>query len=242
MKGNLRVTALEVRYGKAIAVDKVSMHAPSGCVTAVVGPNGAGKSSLILGIYGSIPATGKIELDQQDMAPLCAIDRARASMAIVPQGRQLFPRMTVRENIQMMADLLGLSKDAVESAINRFPILKTRSRQLAGVLSGGEQQMLVVARALMANPQVLLLDEMVTGLAPKIVQSLMETVHGLSRSGTTVLIADPSLIAMRDVVDRGYVMIRGRVVAELDNANDLDEAYKDAMGLIRETVTDKDMK
>ena len=236
MAHDLAARDVTVRYGKAIAVRGVSFEAPGGSVTAVVGPNGAGKSSLLLALYGSVRAGGAVEVDGTDVSRLRATDRARAGIALVPQGRQLFPRLTVRENLQLMADLLKLDRGTVGEALDRFPILRQRSRSLAGVLSGGEQQMLVVSRALMGSPRVLLLDEMTTGLAPMVVADLGETVAQLAREqGTAVVLAEPSLGAIRRVVDRGAVLIRGEIAAEATGPDALDDAYRAAMGVSSDT-------
>jgi branched-chain amino acid transport system ATP-binding protein len=225
-----------VRYGKATALAGVSLSAPGGVVTAVVGPNGAGKSSLLLALYGSVQSSGPVEVDGADVSGLRATDRARAGIALVPQGRQLFPRLTVRENLQLMADLLRLDRGTVDEALDRFPILRQRARSLAGVLSGGEQQMLVVSRSLMGSPRVLLLDEMTTGLAPLVIEQLAETVAGLARdAGTAVLLAEPSLGAIRRVVDRGLVLVRGEIVAEAPNPDILDDRYREALGVSPDT-------
>jgi branched-chain amino acid transport system ATP-binding protein len=231
----LVATDLTVRYGHAIAVRGVDVSVPAGSVTAVVGPNGAGKSSLLLALYGSVGATGRITLAGDDVTRMSATERARAGVALVPQGRQLFPRLTVRENLQLMVDLLrAVPKGAVDEALDRFPILRQRARRLAGVLSGGEQQMLVVARALMGRPRVLLLDEMTTGLAPKVVRELGDTVAGLARDGVAVAVAEPSLAPVRRIVNRGLVLIRGEVRAVATSAADLDRAYQSAMGVTYE--------
>jgi branched-chain amino acid transport system ATP-binding protein len=225
-----------VRYGKATALAGVSLSAPGGVVTAVVGPNGAGKSSLLLALYGSVQSSGAVEVDGADVSGLRATDRARAGIALVPQGRQLFPRLTVRENLQLMADLLRLDRGTVDEALDRFPILRQRARSLAGVLSGGEQQMLVVSRSLMGSPRVLLLDEMTTGLAPLVIEQLAETVAGLARdAGTAVLLAEPSLGAIRRVVDRGLVLVRGEIVAEAPDPDTLDDRYREALGVSPDT-------
>jgi branched-chain amino acid transport system ATP-binding protein len=225
-----------VRYGKATALAGVALSAPGSSVTAIVGPNGAGKSSLLLALYGSVRAQGTVEVDGEDMSRLRATDRARAGVALVPQGRQLFPRLTVRENFQLMADLLRLGRGTVDEALDRFPILRQRVRSLAGVLSGGEQQMLVVSRSLMGSPRVLLLDEMTTGLAPLVVEQLAETVAGLARdAGTAVVLAEPSLGAIRRVVDRGVVLVRGEIVASADGPDALDDAYRAALGVSPDT-------
>jgi branched-chain amino acid transport system ATP-binding protein len=216
MAHELRVEGLTVRYGHSNALSDVDLAVPGGKVSALVGPNGAGKSSLLLAAYGSVAASGKVFLDGDDVSGLRPAARARAGIAIVPQGRQLFPRLNVADNLQVMAELLRLPRSAVDEAIDRFPILRTRLRSLVGVLSGGEQQMLVVTRALMGKPRVLLLDEMMTGLAPLIVRELADTVAALARDGVAVLMAEPALGASRRVIDRGSVLIRGAVVATED--------------------------
>ncbi|PZM94249.1 MAG: ABC transporter ATP-binding protein [Actinobacteria bacterium] len=230
----LRVEGLSVRYGQASALTNVSVTARGGAITAVVGPNGAGKSSLLLAAYGSVPATGKVYLDGEDVSRLRPGARARAGIAIVPQGRQLFPHLDVADNLRVMAELLRLPNSAVDEAIDRFPILRKRLKSLVGVLSGGEQQMLVVSRALMGSPKVLLLDEMMTGLAPLIVRELAQTIATLAREGVAVLVAEPALGALRRVVDRGYVLVRGEIVREVDGGGAaLDEAYSAAIGVER---------
>jgi len=228
----LELDRVTVRYGSAVAVGEVSLVAPAGEVTAIVGPNGAGKTSLAGSIYGSVPATGTIRFDGREIQKLSALDRVRSGFAYVPQGRQLFMRMSVRENLRVGADLLGLKAEAVETAFERFPILRERSESYAGVLSGGEQQMLVLGRALLETPKVLLLDEMMTGLAPKIVAELRTLVGGLAAEGVTVIVTEPALTALKSVVDRGYVMQRGELVRECDSAATLDNAYKQSMGVL----------
>jgi len=231
------VTALElagmcVRYGGAVAVDDVALAVPAGRVTALVGPNGAGKSSAVLAASGTVRSTGRVLLDGRRVDGWSPGRRTRAGLALVPQGRQLFSRLTVRENLLIGADQLRLPAKAVAAAEERFPILGERRDSLAGVLSGGEQQMLAVARALMGSPRALLLDELVTGLAPLIVQQLAATVRELADAGLAVLVAAPDLVGLREVVDRGYVLVRGRVVAEVDGGHrPLQTAYERALGL-----------
>ncbi|GAA3455549.1 ATP-binding cassette domain-containing protein [Dactylosporangium matsuzakiense] len=230
----LRLEGLTVRYGHASAVTALDLTAPGGTVTALVGPNGAGKSSALLAAYGSVAATGKVFLDGEDVSRLRPAARARAGIAVVPQGRQLFPKLNVADNLQVMAELLRLPRSAVDTAIDRFPILRTRLRSLVGVLSGGEQQMLVVSRALMGSPRVLLLDEMMTGLAPLIVQELLRTVTALAGEGVAVLMAEPSLGAVRGAVDRGYVLVRGETVAVVEaGGKALDAEYQQRMGVLK---------
>ncbi|GAA2393888.1 ABC transporter ATP-binding protein [Dactylosporangium salmoneum] len=233
----LRLESLTVRYGHAGAVTGLDLTAPGGVVTALVGPNGAGKSSALLAAYGSVPSTGRVYLDGEDVSRLKPAARARAGLAIVPQGRQLFPKLNVADNLQVMAELLKLPRSAVDTALDRFPILRTRLRSLVGVLSGGEQQMLVVSRALMGSPRVLLLDEMMTGLAPLVVQELLRTVTQLADEGVAVLMAEPALGAVRGAVERGYVLVRGEVVAASeDGGKALDAAYQAKMGVLKTAV------
>ncbi|QKT13011.1 ABC transporter ATP-binding protein [Rhodococcus sp. W8901] len=232
----LDVKDLRVRYGSAVAVDGVSFTATPGTVTAIVGPNGAGKSSLFGAVYGSVGGTGEVAVDGRRVDSMSALQRVREGFAYVPQGRQLFMKMSVLENLQVGADLQGLKKDAIESAFERFPVLRERARSYAGVLSGGEQQMLVLGRALLSTPKVLLLDEMMTGLAPKIVAELRSLVGDLAADGVTVLVAEPALAALESVVQRGYVMQRGRIIDTRSDADSLDAAYKQSMGLLETTV------
>ena len=227
----LQVRALSVRYDKALAVDRIDLDAPPGAITVLTGPNGAGKSSCLNAIYGGVAATGQVLLDGQDLSRMSAMERARHGVALVPQGRQLFMRMSVRENLDVMAQLLGVGKDQIEAALERFPILRERANQLAGVLSGGEQQMLAVSRALMGRPRLLLLDEMVTGLAPLVVRRLVETALQMAADGSIVVLAEPSLGAVRDCVGTGCVMLRGRIVAQATGGAALDAEYQRHMGV-----------
>lgn len=236
MNADLSVSGFTVRYGTATAVEQASLTAPAGKITAVVGPNGAGKSSLALGVYGAVAASGAIALGDRDLSGLSAIERARAGLAIVPQGRQLFPKLTVRDNLQVMAEMLKLKKDAVETALDRFPVLREREGRLAGVLSGGEQQMLAVSRALMGNPKCLVLDEMMTGLAPKIVTGLVAVIREIADGGGSVLIVDPAIGPLRGAIDRGYVLLRAQLSPLYTDVGALDEGYQRAMGVIQQEM------
>lgn len=221
---------IRVTYASAVALSDVSLHATAGSITAIVGPNGAGKSSLIHALYGSQTATGKITIAGQDVTSLSAAQRARLGVGLVPQGRQLFPLMSVRENLRVMADLLELGSEPVEKALDRFPILRTRADSLAGWLSGGEQQMLAVSRALLVDPQILLLDEVATGLAPIIVDHIAASIQELADAGTTIILAAPELGALEAIVDRGYVLLRGvRVADSEDGGKGVQDVYRNAM-------------
>lgn len=228
----LQVRGLTVRYDKALALDRVDFDAAPGAITMLVGPNGAGKSSCLNAIYGGVPATGTVLIDGQDISHMSALQRARHGVALVPQGRQLFMRMSVRENLEVAAQLLGLGAVDIEAALDLFPILRERSRQLAGVLSGGEQQMLAVSRALMGHPRVLVLDEMVTGLAPLVVRRLVETAVRLAAEGVTVVIAEPAVGAIVDHVQQGFVILRGRIVAQALGGHALNAEYQQHMGIV----------
>jgi len=230
----LALHSIEVRYGRAVAVSDVSMTVPPGKVTALIGPNGAGKSSLVLAAFGSIRARGRVSLDGADLTRAAASRRGRAGVAVVPQGRQLFPKLTVRDNLLVAAEQLRLPRRAVDAALARFPILEQRRSSLAGVLSGGEQQMLAVTRALMGEPRVLLLDELATGLAPKVVQTLATTVQELAAGGMAVLLAAPELTVLGHAVDRGYVLVRGTVTATVESGfGPLQAQYEQALGIQR---------
>jgi branched-chain amino acid transport system ATP-binding protein len=230
---DLRATGLWVRYGLATAVAGVDVEFEPGRINAIVGPNGAGKSSLLLALCGAVRSTGVVTLGGEDVSALAPAERARKGVSLVPQGRQIFPTLTVRENLDVMAEVLKVGRPAVDRALERFPQLVERSRSLAGVLSGGEQQMLAVTRALMADPcHVLLLDEMATGLAPLVVQGLMRTVREMAAGGTTVVMAEASIGAIRDDIDRGIMLLRGEVVATADGGAELDGLYRSRMGLV----------
>ncbi len=231
MTVGLTLADISVQYAKAPALRGVTIAAESGSVTAVVGPNGAGKSSLLLAAYGSVKSTGSVRIGDQDVTGVSSRRRGQ-EMAIVPQGRQLFPTMSVRENLQVMADMLHLPSARVDEALDRFPVLRQRAKNLAGVLSGGEQQMLVVSRALMGHPKVLLLDETMTGLAPLIVRELgiVFPQLALAPPGVTVIVAEPSIRSLHRIIDRGYVLIRGEIVASAASGEDLDRELERRMG------------
>ena len=232
----IEVRNLSVTYDRASALDNANFRAEAGAVTAIIGPNGAGKSSLLSAIFGSTPSTGTVHLDGKDVSSLNSRQRLRSGLAFVPQGRQLFSRLTVKEYLEIGARLLGERNTVVDGAYDRFPILKTRSRQLAGVLSGGEQQMLVLARALLTTPSVLLLDEMSTGLSPKLAGELLDTVSRLAGEGVTVLAAEPALQRIKRITEGGHVIMRGVLSGHHDDVDELDRNYRRAMGALEEAL------
>lgn len=206
-----------VRYGKAQALQGVSLACRPGTVTALVGANGAGKSSLLHALVGATrSSSGEVFLNGESLVGLTPNARARLGLALVPQGRHVFPSLSVRDNLAVIADSLRLDRSAVEEALERFPVLRERQRILAGLLSGGEQQMLAIARALMSGPSVLLLDEPALGLAPAVVDALMQAVQAVVAAGATVVIAEPSTTTLRLRIHRGLVLQRGTLIVETD--------------------------
>ena len=206
----LEVEDLRVRYGAVEAVHGVSFGANAGEVTALIGANGAGKSSTLAAISGLIPARGRIRFDGRDIAGAPPHVIVRAGVVQVPEGREILARMTVEENLLM--GLRDRDRSALGSAYERFPILRERRALLAGSLSGGEQQMLAIARALVARPRLLLLDEPSLGLAPLIVKRVFETLGELRRQGVTMLLVEQNALRALRLADRAYVMELGRIV------------------------------
>jgi branched-chain amino acid transport system ATP-binding protein len=227
----LQVGLLSAGYGPLAVLDQVSLKVGRGEVIALFGPNGAGKSTLMKAVSGLIrPVTGTIHLGSLELAALPAHLVARAGLILVPEGRQVFPQLTVAENLRLGATRRGDFVSAeIETMLVRFPRLRPRLHTAAGLLSGGEQQMLAVARGLLARPEVLLLDEPSLGLAPTVVAELFEQFTRLRDEGMTLLIVDQMADYALAIADRGYVLGGGRVVAQ-GNAAELrgamlDDAY-----------------
>jgi len=206
----LEIEDLRVRYGAVEAVHGVSFEASAGEVTALIGANGAGKSSTLAAISGLVPAYGRIRFEGRDIAGVPAHSIVRTGIVQVPEGREILGRMTVEENLLM--GLRGRNRSDLASAYERFPILRERRALLAGSLSGGEQQMLAIARALLARPRLLLLDEPSLGLAPLIVKRVFDTLADLKRQGVTMLLVEQNALRALRLADRAYVMELGRLV------------------------------
>jgi branched-chain amino acid transport system ATP-binding protein len=206
----LRVEDLRVRYGAVEVVHGIAFAASTGGVTALIGANGAGKTSTLAAISGLVAATGHVTFDGRDLRGKPAHAIVRAGVVQVPEGREILARMTVEENL-----LLGLGhRDGTNElgvAYERFPILAERRRLPAGSLSGGEQQMLAIARALLASPRLLLLDEPSLGLAPKMVAAVFETLADLRRQGLTMLLVEQNALRALRLADRAYVLELGRI-------------------------------
>jgi branched-chain amino acid transport system ATP-binding protein len=197
----------------------VSLRVDSGEIVTVLGANGAGKSTLLMTISGIQPCRqGKITFAGQEITNLPAHEVVRQGLIQVPEGRRIFPRLTVRENLETGAFQQENGAD-LERAYSLFPILKDRQVQLGGTLSGGEQQMLAIARALMARPKMLLLDEPSLGLAPKIVVQIFEIIRDINRAGTTILLVEQNANMALHVAHRGYVLQTGRIVLQDTAAN-----------------------
>ena len=218
-------------YGGAPVLHGVSVQAPAGTITAVLGANGAGKTTLLRTIGGVVrPTRGRVLLDGVNLARRHPEDVARAGVAHVPEGQGVITELTVEENLRLGALLQphASRSAALADAYQRFPLLADRRRRAAGTLSGGERQILVIARALMAAPKVLLLDEPSLGLAPKIVAQVMDLIRGLrDEAGLTVLLVEQNARSALGIADKGIVLNLGKVVAEADgSALAADEALR----------------
>jgi len=215
----LSVEDLSCGYSKKVVLEAVKFHVRNQERVAIVGRNGAGKSTLLLSVLGILKARkGNILYSNQDCTHLSVQNRVQSGMALVPQGGRVFPNLTVRENLDLGAYVVDDST-AIEKTLNlvyeTFPVLNKRATQKAGTMSGGERQMLAIARAMMSQPNLLMLDEPSLGLAPLVVKELMEKIHSLSVSlGMTVLIVEQNVQAAFKIVERVYVLKLGKIAFE----------------------------
>ena len=230
----LEVRGLQVAYGGINAVKGIDLDVRAGELVTLIGANGAGKTTTLKALSGLLkPAAGSVRYDGQDITGTPAFALVRRGLALVPEGRGVFARLTVEENLAMGAysrnDNTKIAIDC-ERAYATFPRLAERRKQLAGTLSGGEQQMLAIARALMCKPRLLLLDEPSMGLAPLVVQKIFETIRAVAREGVTLLLIEQNARLALQTCDRGYVMESGKITlsgeakALLDNP-DVRRAY-----------------
>lgn len=229
----LRLEKLSVSYGPIHAVQNVDITVNQGEIVVLLGANGAGKTSTLKAISGIVPARGKILFNGKDIANRSAEDIANLGIIQSPEGRQLFTDLTVEENLRIGAFTVHKKADVMvnmQRVYGYFPVLKERYKQIAGTLSGGEQQMLAIARALMGNPQVLVMDEPSLGLAPIIVSQIFAIIREIKESGKTILIVEQNALQTLKIADYGYVYELGKVIKEgqasvLIQDKELVEAY-----------------
>ena len=223
----LRIEGLKVRYGAIEAVKSVDLHVAEGERVTLIGANGAGKSSSLKALTGLLPvAAGQIRFDGRSMLGLPAHERLRAGIALVPEGRGIFARMSVLENLHAGAFLRRDRQQVnleIRQLFEHFPRLEERLQQSAGLLSGGEQQMLALARALLSRPRLLVLDEPSMGLAPIMVEKLFQVIDDVCRQGMTLLLVEQNARLALQVTDRGYVMDTGSISLSGDSPVLLDD-------------------
>jgi len=214
----LKVEALEAGYGEVQVLWGVSLAARRGALTAIVGANGAGKTTTLRAVAGSIrPWRGKVSFDGEDVTHLASHAKAERGFALVPEGRQLFSAMSVAENLEMGAFAKRAARKFVarrDQVFALFPRLAERQNQIAGTLSGGEQQMVAIARGLMSDPTILIIDELSLGLAPVVVYQLFTTLNTLKDAGLTILLVEQNVHLALAVADYAYVIAEGRVFTE----------------------------
>ena len=231
----LEVRELETRYGRVAAVKGISLEVKEGEIVCLIGANGAGKTTTLLSVMGLVrPASGQVSFLGRNLLKLPPEKIVGMGIGLVPEGRWILGEMTVRENLLMGAYSRKEDKDTIAEDVERvcdtFPILRQRSRQLAGTLSGGEQQMLAIARALMARPKLLLMDEPSLGLAPLLIEEIFRIIRELHARGTTILLVEQNAHQALHVSHRAYVMEVGRIIlsgaaAELREHELLKKAY-----------------
>ena len=222
MAAMLDVKELSTHYGAICAVNQVSLHVNPGEIVSLIGSNGAGKTSLLMTVCGNPRASGgSIRFEGEDITHQPSHLIMRKGIAISPEGRRVFPQLTVTENLQMGGFFLGKSEieAGIEHVFELFPRLRDRASQRAGTMSGGEQQMLAIGRALMSRPRLLLLDEPTLGLAPLIIAQIFEIIQTIRGEGVTVFLVEQNANRALQIADRGYVLENGRLVLEDTGAN-----------------------
>ena len=215
----LDVKDLNVYYGKIHAIKNISLTVEEGKLVSLIGANGAGKTSLLTAIMGQIPSTGQISFEGQAVHGNGTMEIVRNGMTMVPEGRRVFPRTSVMDNL-LLGAYSRKDKENVKGDLNKifemFPRLLERKNQLAGTLSGGEQQMLAMGRALMSRPRLLLLDEPSMGLSPRLVDQVFDTIVSINKSGTTIMLVEQNANQALRVAKRGYVIETGEIVLSDD--------------------------
>ncbi len=226
----LGVDNLNVFYGVVQALYGVSFYVDEGEIVTIVGANGAGKTTTLETIAGLIkPTSGEITFGGEKITNLKAPEIVKMGISLVPEGREIFPDMTVLENLEVGAFYIPQAKEKMKDTLDviwgLFPVLKDRKKQVAGTLSGGEQQMLAIARGLMAAPRLLMLDEPSVGLAPKIIQSIFSTIREINSRGVTILLVEQNVRHSLLVSDRAYVLETGNIILEGRGEDLLDNDY-----------------
>jgi branched-chain amino acid transport system ATP-binding protein len=218
LKRLLEVEGLELAYGEVPACRDISFHVEEGEIVTLIGANGAGKSTTMRAVAGAMaPRRGRILFAGEDVTQLPAHRRALAGIALVPEGRRVFPALTVRENLEMGGFKYRNNPEKVQTLIDRslemFPLLRERAAQPAGTLSGGEQQMLALSRALMSEPRLLCMDEPSLGLAPLVVQDIFRSIVAANAAGTSILLVEQNARYALETASRGYVLQTGSIIA-----------------------------
>jgi branched-chain amino acid transport system ATP-binding protein len=221
MAAMLEVKGLSARYGHVEALRLVDLHVDDGELVAVLGPNGAGKSTLMRALLGLVPTQGRVRFCGADVPRRNPVAAAACGLVLVPEGRGIFGPMTVAENLELGAYLLNGNRAEFarrhERVLTLFPRLKERLSQVSGSLSGGEQQMLAIGRALMAEPKILLLDEPSLGLAPRVVEEILEKLGELNRNGLPIILVEQKAPLALKLARRAYLMSVGSIAAEIDS-------------------------
>lgn len=232
----LKLTDVHTHYGHVHALRGVSLDVPEGNIVALIGNNGAGKSTLLNTISGLVrPSAGTIEFRAERIESHSSADIVQLGISQAPEGRRVFPRSTVLENLEMGAYTRSNSRDVstdIEAMMHRFPILRERKHQPAGTLSGGEQQMLTIARALMSRPSLLMLDEPSLGLMPTLVREVFEIIEEIHAEGRTILLVEQNARKALAIADLAYVLETGRIVMEgsAEELRHMDEVRKAYLG------------
>ena len=211
----LKVTNMNVYYGNIYAIKDVNFHVEEGEIVTLIGANGAGKSTILKTISGLLRSkTGSITFAGEDVGNMASHAIVKRGLAQVPEGRRVFLQMSVQENLEMghYTQPSGTMQERMEQVFVKFPRLLERRKQVAGTLSGGEQQMLAMGRAMMSRPRLLMLDEPSMGLAPLLVEQIFEIIRELNKAGTTILLVEQNAHMALTVADRGYVLETGRIV------------------------------
>ncbi len=230
----LKVSNLESGYGEMQILWGIDLEIEKGSITTILGPNGAGKTTTLRTIFGMLkPWNGRVEFNGGDITNLPPHSKVEIGMTMVLEGRHLFPNMTVEENLLLGAYTKRAERDkedTIEFVYNLFPILKERFKQKAGTLSGGEQQMLAIGRALMTRPELILMDEPSQGLAPKVVGEMFGAISRLRDEGLTILLVEQNVFASLEISDYAYILTEGRIafkggVDEIKESEEIKKAY-----------------